>query len=56
MANYLFRGVLVPAGKSTVEFRYQPMSYRAGWAIAALALLVLAGLVFRERRQRRART
>lgn len=56
MANYLFRGVVVPAGKSIVEFRYQAMSYRAGWAIAVIALLVLAGLVLHERRQRRIRT
>ena len=52
MANYLFRGVLVPPGKSTVEFRYQPLSYRAGWTIAATAFLLLAGLILRERRSR----
>jgi hypothetical protein len=54
IANYLFRGVQVPAGKSTVEFRYEPLSFRAGVAVAAVALLILAGLMFRERRRRKA--
>ncbi len=53
VVNYLFRGVLVPAGKSTVEFRYEPLSFRAGGAVAAVAFLMLAGLVFRERRRRK---
>jgi uncharacterized membrane protein YfhO len=54
IANYLFRGVQVPAGKSTVEFRYEPLSFRAGVGVAAVALLILAGLMFRERRRRKA--
>src|SRR5205085_10166584 len=54
MANYLFRGVLVPAGKSIVEFRYEPLSFRAGAAVAGVAFLILAGLVFHERRRRSA--
>lgn len=54
MANYLFRGVLVPAGKSIVEFRYEPLSFRAGGAVAGVAFLILAGLVFHERRRRTA--
>ncbi len=52
MANYLFRGVLVPEGKSVVEFRYEPLSFRAGGAAALVAFMMLAGLVFRERRRR----
>ncbi len=52
-ANYLFRGVLLPVGKNTVEFRYQPMSFRAGSVISVVAFLTLAGLVFHERRKRR---
>jgi hypothetical protein len=51
-ANYLFRGVFVPAGKSVVEFRYQPRSFQAGVGISLAAMLILAGLVFRERRRR----
>lgn len=41
-ANYLFRGVVVPRGKHTVEFRYQPMSYKLGLACFALALLAFS--------------
>jgi hypothetical protein len=40
-ANYLFRGVLVPAGHATVEFRYQPSSFRSGIAISAISLIAL---------------
>jgi hypothetical protein len=54
-ANYLFRGVFVPAGKSTVEFRYQPGSFQAGVAISFAAFATLAGLMFHERRRRRRR-
>lgn len=52
-ANYLFRGVFVPAGRSTVEFRYQPASFRAGGAISIAALAILAGLLLFELRKRR---
>ena len=43
-ANYLFRAVRVPAGRSTVEFLYEPASLRWGLAstgIAALALTIV---------------
>ncbi|MGH6824149.1 YfhO family protein [Methyloceanibacter sp.] len=40
-ADYLFRGVIVPAGKSTVEFAYEPVSFRAGALISLGALLLL---------------
>ena len=30
-ANFLFRGVLLPPGKSIVEFKYQPRSYPDRW-------------------------
>jgi hypothetical protein len=53
-ANYLFRGVVVPAGKSMVEFRYEPRSFQAGLALSLAAFTVLAGLIWRERRNRRA--
>jgi hypothetical protein len=47
-ANYFFRGVLVPAGKHRVEFRYAPYSFRLGTAVSLVslglvALLLLAG-------------
>jgi hypothetical protein len=52
-ANYLFRGVFVPAGRSTVEFRYQPASFRAGGAISIAALAILAALMLHAWRKRR---
>jgi hypothetical protein len=47
-ANYLFRAVEVPAGESTVEFRYRPTSVRVGAAITLLTLVSL--VVFALRR------
>ncbi len=52
MANYLFRAVIVPAGKSSVEFVYEPTSIKLGGLISLVTLLVLAGLVFWERTRR----
>ena len=54
--DYLLRGVVVPAGTHTVEFSYEPASWRAGWIISALSLLALVGVValgLRRRRQER---
>jgi hypothetical protein len=42
--NYLLRGVAVPAGRHTVEFRYEPASWRAGWILSLVALAATAGL------------
>ena len=44
--DYLIRGVPVPAGAHRVEFRYEPASWRAGWIVSLLALIVIlaAGL------------
>ncbi|MBD5653981.1 MAG: YfhO family protein, partial [Candidatus Eremiobacteraeota bacterium] len=50
--NYLFRGALVPAGKHAVEFRYEPLSFRAGLALCICALIAL--LAFSVRVKRRA--
>lgn len=56
------RGVLVPAGSSTVEFHYQPASFRNGLilfagALVALGFLAVTGLRssrwYRKRRRRR---
>jgi hypothetical protein len=56
--NYLFRGVVVPAGRHTVTFLYRPLSVLVGAgvsaaALAAAALLLLAG---RRRKVRSAST
>jgi Bacterial membrane protein YfhO len=53
--NFLFRGVMLSPGKSTVEFKYQPRSYRIGGGISFAAVAILAVLVFRERRRRKTR-
>lgn len=39
--DYAFRGVVVPAGRHVVEFRYEPASFRVGglMSLAGLALL-----------------
>lgn len=56
-ADYLFRGVIVPAGKSVVEFSYEPASFRAGAWISATALVAIAALVgLPLRRRKRLRT
>ncbi|MBA3261564.1 MAG: YfhO family protein [Thermoleophilaceae bacterium] len=39
--DYVIRGVSVPAGRHTVEFRYEPASWRAGWIVSGLALLTI---------------
>jgi Bacterial membrane protein YfhO len=51
-ADYLFRGVIVPAGHTVVDFEYVPTSFRLGATIslAALALLAVPLVVRRVRR------
>jgi hypothetical protein len=44
-SNYLFRGIVVPAGQHTVTFVYRPVSAVIGAAISAGALLVIGGLL-----------
>jgi len=53
--NYLLRGIPVPAGASTVELRYEPLSYRVGMIVSLVALAgLLAALALHWRRRRRA--
>ncbi|MBI4518488.1 MAG: YfhO family protein [Deltaproteobacteria bacterium] len=40
-ADYVFRGVPVPAGEHTVEFRFVPRSFWLGLAVSGTTLLVL---------------
>ena len=40
-ADYNFRAVKLPAGKSTVRFAYQPGSFRLGIVLFAIGLLIL---------------
>lgn len=51
--DHALRGVIVPAGESTIVFRYQPTSLRLGLGAAALAILILfVHLAAQCRRQR----
>ncbi len=45
-ANLAFRAVLVPRGRHTVTFRYEPGSVSVGMGISAVAAFVIAGLLF----------
>jgi hypothetical protein len=57
--DWMLRGVTIPAGRHTVELRYEPASWRIGWIVSLVALVALAtvaGLaVSRRGRARRAR-
>lgn len=45
--DYIFRGVSVPPGSHKILFRYEPWSYKIGWAITILTVLSLAlGLIW----------
>jgi hypothetical protein len=45
-ANYLFRGVVVPAGSHVVRWTYRPMSFVVGSVVSVATLVVLTGLLF----------
>ena len=51
-ANYLFRLIEVPPGRSRVDFRYRPPSVMLGGAISVLGGIVLVALVIGGRRSR----
>ena len=51
-ADYNFRAVALPAGKSTIRFAYQPNSFRLGLTLSGLSLLALVGVWFWPRKQR----
>jgi hypothetical protein len=44
-ADFLLRGVPVPAGAHRVEFSYEPASWRAGWIISLVTLLGLLAAI-----------
>ncbi len=52
-ANYNFRAVRVPAGESTVTFRYEPKSFRQGLIISLVGIAVWVGLAVYARRAHR---
>ncbi|MBS1665465.1 MAG: YfhO family protein [Bacteroidetes bacterium] len=58
--DYVLRGLPVPAGKHTIEFRFEPSSYKTGSMIstwsALLLYLLLIGTAVLEWRKQKART
>ena len=42
-ANHAVRGVVVPAGAATLEFRYEPASFVLGLWLAGAAVVILLG-------------
>ena len=49
--NYLFRGVVVPAGQHTVTFDYRPGSVLVGAAMSGAALIVALAILVAGRRR-----
>jgi hypothetical protein len=49
-ADHTFRGVLVPAGSSEVEMRFEPASLRVGLFLSLLAVSALGGIAASRRR------
>ncbi len=40
-ANYILRAALLPAGKHTVEFKFEPKSYKTGQIIATISSILI---------------
>lgn len=53
--NYALRGLNIPAGKHTIEFKFEPQVVKTGSTIALISsigmLLLLGGAVYRERKK-----
>jgi hypothetical protein len=54
--NYVLRGMVVPAGRHRIDFRFEPAVYRTGETISlaasALTLVLFFGVVFLEARKK----
>lgn len=53
-ADYNFRAVTLPAGKSTIHFVYRPSSLRFGLLFSGISLLVIGGVWFWPPKRRQA--
>ena len=56
LVNYVLRGMEVPSGKHTIEFKFEPQVVKTGSTIslassALLAILIFAGLFYKIRRK-----
>lgn len=58
-ANYVLRAMIIPAGKHTVEFKFEPNSYQTGviisYASSITLLLLILGRLFLEFRKIKAK-
>jgi Bacterial membrane protein YfhO len=52
--DYLLRGTSLPPGRHRVVFSYEPSSFRLGWIISLIAVVVALGAVALAVRRRRA--
>jgi hypothetical protein len=43
--NYLLRGMAIPAGQHTIEFRFEPSSYKLGNMLTLISCLIAYGLL-----------
>ena len=48
-ANYLFRGVVVPGGRSTVVFECRSAAFRVGLWTSAVSLLLMLAIAWTRR-------
>jgi hypothetical protein len=54
--DYLLRGVAVPAGDDRIVFTYDPTSFRNGWLVSLVAVVVTVTAIVITLRQRRWRS
>jgi hypothetical protein len=43
--NYLFQGVTAPAGEHLIELKFEPVTWRVGWVLWGLAVVMIVALL-----------
>lgn len=46
-ANYLFRAIVIEPGKQKVRFEYDPLSFKLGWVITLITILICGLYLFK---------